>query len=228
MIIETWTEITLAALQELWMGFILFIPRLIGTTVIFLIGWFLANIIGRVISEILRRIKFNSIFERAGWQDTLEKAEIKTKPSEFIGAIGKWIVAIVFLVSAIKILFADHHFRLEFLDKIVNWLPNLIVAVVIFVIASIVADILGKIIQASVRRTGLGYARMLGMGTRWAIYILAGLMILRQLGVTPTIIDIIVMGLVGSFMLAFGLAFGLGGKEVASKILEDLRKEITE
>lgn len=228
MVIETWTDTTLNALQDLWRGFILFIPRLIGAIVVFLIGWFLANIIGRVISEILARIKFNSIFERAGWQETLEKAEIKTKPSEFIGTIGKWIVAIVFLVSAIKILLADYSFRLEFLDKIVNWLPNLIVAVVIFVIAAIVADILGKIIQASVRKTGVGYAKMLGIGSRWAIYILAGLMILRQLGVTPTIIDTIVMGLVGGFMLVFGLAFGLGGKEIASKILEELRKKISE
>jgi len=224
---ETWTEITFSALSDLWHGIILFVPRIIAALFVLLIGWILGSIVGKIIKEILSRLKFDLIFEKGGWQETLEKAEIKTKPSGFIGEIGKWIIFIVFLISGIKILFLGYGLELRFLDQIVAWLPNLIVGVVIFIVAAIAADILGKIIQASVSKTGIGYAKLLGAGTRWAIYVLAGLMILRQLGVTPSIIDAIVMGLVGTFMLSFGLAFGLGGKEVAAKIIEDLRKKIS-
>jgi len=228
MISKTWAEITFSALSELWHGVILFVPKLIASLFVIIVGWILGSIIGKIIKEILARLKFDSIFEKGGWQEALEKAEIKTKPSGFIGEIGKWIIFIVFLISGIKILFLGYEIELRFLDQIVAWLPNLIVAVVIFIVAVIVADILGKIIQASVSKSGISYGKFLGAATRWAIYILAGLMILRQLGVTPSIIDTIVMGLVGTFMLAFGLAFGLGGKETAAKIIEDIRKKISE
>jgi hypothetical protein len=224
----SWSEITLSALQELWSGLILFIPRLISALLVIIIGWILGSVIGRIIRGILARLKFDRIFEKGGWQEALEKAEIKVKPSGFIGEIGKWIVFIVFLVSGIKILFAGYGIEFGFLDRFVAWLPNLIVSVVIFIVAAVIADVLGKIIQASVIKSGIGYAKFIGTTTRWAIYVLATLMILRQLGVTPSIIDTIVMGLVGTFMLAFGLAFGLGGKEAAGKIIEDLRKKISE
>ena len=228
MVGENWTDITLSALSELWHGIILFIPRLIASLFVIIIGWIAGAIVGKIVREVLSKLKFDLIFEKLGWQETLEKAEIKTKPSGFIGEIGKWIIFIVFLISGIKILFSGYQVELKFLDQIVSWLPNLIVAVVIFIVAVVLADILGKIIQASVSKSGIGYSKFLGTATRWTIYILAGLMILRQLGVTPSIIDAIVMGLVGTFVLAFGLAFGLGGKETAAKIIEDIRKKISE
>ena len=226
MIIQTWTEITISALQGLWQGFIFFIPRLFGSIILFVIGWLLASGLGGFIARILTWLKFNKIFERTGWQEALEKAELKVNPSQFIGGICKWILVIVFLVTAVRILFLGYAIELAFLDEIIRWLPNLVVAIAIFIVAVIIADILGKIVQASVGKAEIRYTQFLGAGVRWAIYILAGLMILRQLGVTPTIIDSIVFGFVGMFALAFGLAFGLGGKDVAAEILQELKKKL--
>ncbi|GAI23290.1 unnamed protein product, partial [marine sediment metagenome] len=106
-----WADITIQALQNLWQGFLGFIPLLVGAIIVFVIGWFISVGVGKLISEILKRIRFNQIFEKGGWKEALEKAEIRVDASGFIGAICKWVLVIVFLLAAVEILglvqFAD-------------------------------------------------------------------------------------------------------------------------
>lgn len=224
--IQDWTTITIQALQDAWQSFLIFIPKLLGALIIFVIGWFIAIGIGRLVAEILVRLKFNQIFERTGWKDALEKAELKVNPAEFIGAIFKWILVIVFLSAAVDVLELSQFAVL--LNRLIGWLPNLIVAVAIFIVAIIVADIIEKVVRASVKKIGVDYVGFFGTISRWGIYIFAGLMILSQLGVAPSIINAIVFGFVGMLALALGLAFGLGGKDAAAKIIEELKEKISE
>jgi hypothetical protein len=224
--IQNWSIVTMEALQSAWQGFLLFLPKLIGAIIVFVVGWFVALAIGKLISEILKRIKLDRFFERAGWREALEKAEIKVTVSEFIGEIFKWILVIVFLLAAVEILglvqFA------EFLRGIILWLPNLIVAVAIFVVAIIVAEFLEKIIKASVKKMEVGYAGFFGSLVKWAIYIFAGLAILYQLGVAKEIVNALVFGVIATLSLSLGLSFGLGGKDAAAQLIEELKKKISE
>jgi len=224
--IQDWTTITIQALQNTWQGFLNFIPNLIGAIIIFIIGYFIALGIGKLVAGILIRLKFNKIFERIGWREALEKAELKVNPSEFVGAIFKWILVIVFLLVSVEILGFVQFAAV--LNKLISWLPNLIVAILIFVVAVIVADILDKIIRASVQKIGVKYVGALGGMIRWAIYIFAGLAILVQLGVAQSLINTLITAVFGMIALAFGLAFGFGGKDAAAKIIEDLRRKISE
>lgn len=224
--VQDWTTITIQALQDAWQLFLIFTPKLLGAIIIFVVGWFIAIGIGRLVAEILVRLKFNQIFERTGWKDALEKAELKVNPSEFIGAIFKWILVIVFLSAAVDVLELSQFAVL--LNRLIGWLPNLIVAIAIFIVAIIVADIIEKIVRASVKKIGVDYVGFFGVISRWGIYIFAGLAILSQLGVAPAIINTIVVGFVGMLALALGLAFGLGGKEAAAKLIEELKAKISE
>ena len=104
----------------------------------------------------------------------------------------------------------------------------LIIAIVIFIVAVIVADLLDKVIVASVKRIGVEYVGVLGFIVRWTIYILAGLAILVQLKVAETLINTLIMSFFGTLALALGLAFGLGGKDSAAKLIEDIRRKISE
>jgi len=223
--IQDWSTITLLALQNAWQGFLNFIPNLVGALIIFVIGWFIAVGIGKLIAEILVRLRFNKIFERTGWTEALAKAEVKVNPAEFVGAIAKWILIIVFLMIAVEILGFVQFAGL--LRSIIGWLPNLIVAIAILVVAVILADILEKVVKASLTKMGIGYALFFGQLIKWAIYIFAALTILLQLGIAPSIINAIVIGFVGMIALAVGLAFGLGGKDAAAKLIEDLKKKIS-
>lgn len=223
---QNWSQVTLEKLQNLWQGFLGFVPDLIAAIVVFVIGWIIACGVGKLVVNILSRLKFNRLFETAEWKEALEKAEFKVNPAKFIGEIFKWILVIVFLMASVEILglteFAD------FLKRVVAWFPNLIVAAAIFVVAVISADFLEKIIKASIKKMGVGSINLIGVVVRWSIYVFAALAILLQLGITPTIINSIVMGLIGVMVLALGLSFGLGGREAAAEIIGKIKEKIME
>lgn len=223
---QIWLETTLDALLKLWGGFIGFIPQLIGALLVFIIGWFISIWIGKFIAEVLRRLRVDQIFEKTRWEQALEEAEIKTKVSTFIGGLVKWILIIVFLSATIRILELEEFAR--FLDKIIDWLPNLIVAAAIFVVAVIISNLAEKFIKAIVSRMEVGYAKLLGTIVKWAIWIFAILIILSQLGIAESIVYTLITGFIALIVISTGIAFGLGGKDVAKEILEGLKNKIKE
>jgi len=224
MVLVDWYSVTFEALKGLWQAFLMFIPKLVGAIIIFIIGWFISVGIGKLISEILKRIKFNQIFEKGIWKDALEKAEFKIDASGFIGVICKWILVIVFLLAAVEILglaqFAD------FLVKVLAYLPNVIVAALIFVVAVIISDILEKLVRAVVEGVRVGYGQVVGAIVRWSIWVFAVLAILIQLKIAPALLQSLFIGFVALLAIAGGIAFGLGGKEVAAELLQNLKKKL--
>lgn len=219
-----WYLITLQALQNLWQGFLNFIPALIGAAVVFIVGWFISIGIGRLITEILKKLRFNRIFEKGVWKEALEKAEFKVDAAGFIGVIFKWVLVIVFLMAAVEILGLTEF--AGFLNNILGYLPNVLVAAFIFVAAVIIADLFEKVVRAAVESIRIGYGHLVGVIVRWSIWIFAILAILIQLKITPALIQILFTGLVALIVIAGGIAFGLGGKEVATEILRDLHRKL--
>jgi len=222
--LQDWSSVTMEALQGLWFGFLDFIPKLLGAIIIFVIGWFIAIWVGRLVSEILKRVKFDKLFEKTKWDEALEKADIKVTISGFVGGLVKWILVIVFLLAAVEILGLTQF--AFFLGDIVGWLPNLVVAAAIFVVAVIVADLAEKVIKTVVGKMSVGYVNMVGSIVRWAIWIFAAFAILEQLQVASDIVQIVVTGLVALVVLSAAIAFGLGGRESAKDIIEGLRSKM--
>ncbi len=224
--IGEWTQITIEALQRSLYAMGDFLPRLIGAIIFFLIGWMIAKIGEVVIIQLLLKLKLNQFFERTGWREALEKAEIKVNLAEFIGSIFKWVLIIVFLSAAIEIL-GFHQFA-DLLNRFIAWLPNLIVAIAIFIVAIIVAEILEKVIKASVKKMGINYVGLIGGIVKWGIYIFSILLILSQLDIGKEIVNALIYGIVGTLTLALGLSFGLGGREAAGEIIKEVKKKIIE
>lgn len=222
---QDWSLITAQGVQSSWESILLFLPKFLGAVVIFIIGWIVAIWLGKIVSTILEKIKFNDIFSGTGWKSALEKAEINITPSDFIGAIVKWILVIISLMIATDIL-EWLAFSL-LLNQIITWVPNLIVAIAILIVAIIIADILEKMVKASAQKMGVNFVNYLGLGIKWAIYIFAILAALLQLGVASAIVNTLIVGFVAMFALAFGLSFGLGGKDMAARLLEDWRNKMT-
>ena len=225
MMIVDWANITIDALKNSWQAIVSYLPKLFGAIVVFVIGWLFATFLGRLIAEILKKLNLNKLFDRLGWKEAWEKAELKVDPAEFVGAIFKWIIIIIFLSSAVVDVLGLKQFE-TFLTEIVLWLPNLLVAIAIFVVAIVIADILEKLIKASVKKMEIGYVGFIGTLVRWAIYIFAFLAIIEQL-IGSEVINTLMSGFVAMVALAFGLAFGLGGKDAAAKLIEDLKKKIS-
>lgn len=219
-----WYSVTIDALQNLWQGFVEFVPSLVGAIIVFVIGWFISIAIGRLVTEILKRIKFNRIFEKGAWKEALAKAEFKVDAAGFIGAVVKWILVIVFLLAAVEVLGLTEF--AGFLKDVLGYLPNVIVAAAIFVVAVIVADILEKMIRASVESIRVGHGHIVGVIVRWSIWIFAILAILMQLKVAPALIQTLFTGFIGILVISAGIAFGLGGKDIANEILRDLHRKL--
>lgn len=224
MIIQNWASITLDALKSLWRGFLGFIPNLIGAVIIFVVGWFISAGVGKLVEKILVKLKFNKIFEKSSWRQALEKAELKVDAAKFIGAIVKWVLVIVFLLAAIEIL-GLYQFA-GFLQGVLAYLPNVIIAALIFVVTVILVDIVEKIVRASVEKAKIGYGNLVSLIVKWSIWVFAILAILSQLNIAQSFMKDLFRGIVGVIVITCGLAFGLGGREIAAGILGDLRKKI--
>jgi len=222
--ISDWIDVTREKILDLWESFLGFIPALIGAIIVLVIGWFVSIAIGKVVTEVLKKLKFNQIFERGGWKGALEKADIKVDASAFVGAIVKWVLVIVFLLAAVEILgffqFAG------FLRDVIGYLPNVIVAVLIFVVTVIVVDIVEKIVRAAVESVKVGYGHMVSVIIKWSIWIFAILAILYQLGIARPFMETLFTGIIAMLVIAFGIAFGLGGKDTAAEILTDVRRKL--
>lgn len=224
--LQDWSSITLEALQNVWQGFLAFIPSLLGAIIVFAIGWAVSVGVGKLVAEILKRIKFNQIFEKGNWDEALASAGIKVDASAFIGAIVKWVLVIVFLLAAVEILgFVQ---LADFIQDILAYLPNVIVAAFIFVITVIVVDIVEKIVRATVEGIKVGYGKTISEIVKWSIWIFAILAILLQLGIARPFMETLFTGIVAMLVISFGLAFGLGGREAAGEILQNLRKKLKE
>ncbi|MFA5086259.1 MAG: hypothetical protein WC468_01525 [Candidatus Paceibacterota bacterium] len=224
--IQDWSLITMQALQGAWEEILMFLPNLLAAIVIFVIGWFVAMWIGKLIAGILNKLQFDALFEKTGWKEALSNADLKVEPSAFIGAVSKWILVIVFLMIVTDIMgwvaFAG------LLASIVAWMPNLVVAIIIMVVAIIIADIVEKLVKVPTKKMGVSSVNFMGTMVKWAIYIFAALAVLLQLGVTPKIVEVLIMGFVGTLTLALGLSFGLGGKEAATRIIEEARRKMSD
>jgi len=224
MAIQTWTEIITGSLQSLWTGFISFLPSFLGAIIIFIIGWVIATVLGKLSSQIIRVLRIDSILEKIGFKKSFERANINLDSSKFIGELVRWFFIIVFLMAATDILGL---FQVtDFLSRVLLYIPQLVIAVLILLAAVLIADFLQKLVKASVEAAGFGFANTLAAITKWAILVFAILAALLQLGIAPALIQTIFTGFVAALVISSGLAFGLGGKDFAASILNKFRKDI--
>ncbi len=225
MVLQTWAEVITSSLQLLWAAFIGFLPNLLGAIVVFFVGWLIAALLGRLATQVIRVLRVDQILERMGFKKSLERANLRLDSGKFVGELVRWFFIVVFLMAATDIL------RLPqvtgFLKEILLYIPQLIVAVLILLVAILVADFLQRLVKASVEAANLKSADFLAAVAKWAVLIFALLAALLQLGIVPALIQTIFTGLVAALAISVGLAFGLGGKDMAAQTLSKLRKNIS-
>lgn len=221
---------SVAIIQPFLQGLVAFVVNLLLAIVVFIIGYLISVGIGKLITEILKSVKFNKLFEKEGWKTALQRARIEVDPSGFIGAIFKWVFVIVSLLMAVDILKLTQF--ANFLTDVLNYLPSVVSAALIFVAAVIISDIVEKIVRVAVERMRIGHGYMTASIIKWAIWIFTIFLILDQLLPSSDLVKVlytgIVYGVVGALALGVGLAIGLGGKDVANEILVDMKRKITQ
>lgn len=224
-IIETWGEVLTTSFSNLWVAFVEFLPKFLGAIIILIIGWIVAIVLGNIAIKIVDFLKIDEALTKLNLKKGLEKAGIEFTISGVIGWLVKWFLIIVFLIAASDIL--EWVEITDFLKHVVLYIPNVIIAVVILLAGIMVADFVHKVIKKSVEAAKLTSATFLAGIAKWAILVFSFMAALVQLSIAYALIQTLFTGFVGMLAIAGGLAFGLGGKELAGKFLEKLRKDLT-
>lgn len=218
------TDVTQQKLVEFWDGFIGFIPNLTGALIVLIVGWIVAIAVGKIIGGVLYRLKFNEPFKGERWEKSMQQANIDINPSDFLGKVAKWVVFILVIWIVADILKLDQ--VTNFVGSIIAYIPNVIAATLIFIIAVIIGELLSKLIIATIEKSEFPYSRMAGTIIKVAIWIFATFAILIQLGIAKDLLMVLFSGLIAFMVIAGGLAFGLGGKDAAAKFIETVKKSI--
>ena len=219
-----WYLTTYGAFTDLWKGFVAFLPKFFGALLVFFVGWIFASAVGKLVKEVLKRFKFNEFFRKAGWVEAFKKADLDVDVSEFLGAVVKWVLVIVVLLASVEIL-GFLQFAV-FLTKILSFVPSVLISVLMLIVAAILADIFEKIVVATIERAKISYSKVIGLLAKWAIMIFGILAALVQLGIARQMILTLFTGIVALLVISLGLAFGLGGKDIASEALRDLKDKL--
>lgn len=226
MILQVWTEVLASSLQGLWSAFIGFVPSLIGAIVVFIVGLIVAAGLGALIERVVGLLKLDNLVSKAGVEKYFKRAGISLNVSHFFGRITYWFIVIAFILASADILrFAALS---EFLRSILLYIPQVVVAALIMLAAVVVGNFLRSLVKASVMGAKLHAANFLGTLTWWSFVIFGLLASLSQLGIAVSIINTLVTGFVVMIALAGGIAFGLGGKDYASHLLDRLREQVEE
>lgn len=194
-----------------------FLPNLIGFLVILVVGYLIAKVIKGVINKVLDKLHVDDTLHRSDAGRYVEKVSPGAKPSHLIGAVAFWFIflfAISAAVAALKIPALT-----AFLNQVQSYLPNVIAAVLIFVIGAAIAGAVGGLAHKLMGDTPTGrIVRAVGPGLVLAI---TAFMVLNQLRIAPEIVTITYAAIMALLVLAGGLAFGLGGRDVAADMLRN-------
>ncbi|MFH1643329.1 MAG: hypothetical protein ABH967_01685 [Patescibacteria group bacterium] len=204
-------------------SFVEHLPKLLWANITFLVGLLVSKWIASWVVVLLNKTKFNQALKRMSWE-SLEDAGFNMDGVEFFSNLVRCFFTLLFLMASAEIIGLPQFSN--FLAQAVNYFSNIFIAAFIFIVAVFIADFSQKIVVASLEEEKITYSRFLGRVIRWIIWALTVLIILYQLQITPTLILTIFVGLIATITLTIGIAFGLGGKEIASKILKDLEEKI--
>jgi hypothetical protein len=221
-----WSDVFTQSLQSLWWSFIQFTPKLILAIVFFIVGWFLGSLISKAIEQVFHSLKIDSLFASIGADNFLRRAGMNLNTGHFVGEVVRWFVIIVFLLPSLNLV--GLYDVASFLrNDVLGYLPQVIIAAFVLIIAAVVSDALAAAVLATAKSMNLKAANMLSAVAKYAVWVFAFIIALGKLGL-GAYMSILFSGIVAMIALGGALAFGLGGKEHASRMLSKLGEEVSE
>jgi Conserved TM helix len=194
-----------------------FLPRLIGFLIILLIGYIIAKVLQKLVTVALEKVGADRAVRSGPSGEYIERVAPDTSPSRLIGRVVFWFIMLGVLSIAISSLgIAALN---DFLADVFAYLPNVVAAILILVVAIALAGALTRLVTRAMGETGAG--KVMATAVPALVLAIAVFMVLNQLKIATEIVTITYAALLGALALGSALAFGLGGRDVASRMLED-------
>src|SRR5919197_4871581 len=215
--VTSWGEAIMTSMAAALAMFLGAIPKVIGFLVILIIGWIVASALAGAVAALLRAVHFNEQAQRTGFNDFVQKMGTRTDAAGLIATIAKWFVRLIVLVVAFDALGLPAVSQV--LQQLLLWLPNLVVALVVLVLAGLAANALGNLVRGATAEAGLGNPDLLANIARMAVLAFGIVVAVNQIGIAKELVNTLFMGTVAALALALGLSFGLGGRDTAAEIV---------
>lgn len=211
------------ALVDTSMTLVAFLPNVIIAIVIFALGWGAGSVLGRAVGHLITVLRIDNALHRAGLDKLSEKAGIHISLAGFLHGIIKWLVIVAFTIASAEILGLTQVTQL--LRDILVYIPQVIIAAIVLVMAMLVGDFISRLVRHSVRATGMK-GDFAAQVSKWSIVIVGGVFpALTQLRIAQGLVEVLFTGVVFALSLSLGLAFGLGGRDAAAKALEKMKQD---
>lgn len=213
------------AFRNLWESFIFFLPDFIGALLVLVVGWAVAAGLGRLAHRVVVLLQIDKAVDALHISHAFERAGVQFDIAALFGWLVKWFLLVVTFLAAADVLgWAQLS---EFLQTVVAYLPNVIIAAVVLLVGILVANFVSQVVHRAVEAAKLTHAGFLSGIAKWAILVFSTLAALNQLAIAEELVQSLFTAFVAMLALAGGLAFGLGGKEHAARLLDHLRKDLS-
>jgi len=200
--------------EEAFKVFFAWLPNLVGALVVLLLGYIVAKVVGGLVAKATGRAGLDRSLHSGPGGNYVSK--VTSSPSRLLGTVVFWLIFLGAISLAASVLGIAA--LTAFVGAVWAYVPNLIAAFLIFLVASALAAGLSALVSRTIGDTPLG--RIAGTAAPILIMAIATFMILDQLKIAPAIVTITYAALMGSIALGAALAFGLGGRSVAERMLE--------
>ncbi|MDP4000690.1 MAG: hypothetical protein Q8P83_00375 [bacterium] len=212
------------SLQDLYARFVEFLPSFVVAVLILVVGWIVAVSVAKLVKSVLQSAKVDEIGDKLGLDQVSARTGLKMSVSGALAWLIKWFLLIAIFLAATDILGLDQ--ISEFLNAVLAYIPNVVAAAAILLVGTLVAGFLSRLVRHSVKAAGLTSADLLGSVTQWSVMIFTILATLDQLKVAQSFVQTLFTGIIAMVAIGGGLAFGLGGRDHASKVLDRVENDI--
>lgn len=197
------------------------LPKIIGALLILLIGWIIARLIKRGIVKLLHLVKLNTLAEKVGIEKFLKEGGLKQTSVDLLGSLFYWIIMLTVILAVFNSLQLNS--AQELFNSIILFIPNIIVALIILLFGLYAARFIANVLSSSLKNMKDKTAELIERIAYYSIVVFTVFLVLGQLKIAQDIITNAFILVFGAFCLAFGIAFGLGGKDFAADVLKNMK-----
>jgi hypothetical protein len=218
---QDWLQLTSNAVVDQLTKVVNYLPNVLGALVVILVAVIVAWAVKTVIVKALSYVRVKKYTDAVGLGNIFTQ---KVEVANLLGDLAKWTIIIVFLIPAFEILGLSG--VNEVIYGVLSYVPSVVFAVVSVVVGAVVADLASRVIRSTAATIGAATADFAADIAKWAIMVFVVLAALQQLNILPSLISTITIGTVAFFVIAGGIAFGLGGKDAAADLLKSVAKRL--
>ena len=215
--ISQWKDLTIQSLTSMGEKIMTTIPNIIGAIIVLLLGWIITKIVVYLLKRIFKFAKIDVLSEKINDLKLFGKADINIPITKAITVFVKWIMFLVFLIIAADIM--NWTIVSQEIGNLLRYLPKLFSAIALFMIGIYIARFVKKAIQGFYESFDLAGAKIISGLVFYIIAIIITITALNQADIDTTVVTNNVTIILGAFLLAISIAFGLGSKEVVGDLL---------